>query len=116
MLFNLYIDDMDAVFDETCNPVEIQNTRLNHFLYADDLVLLSHTKEGLQNCLDRVHKWADSKRLTISIAKSKSMVFNLSGRLEKHKFMINGEALENVLTHFATLDLKLRVVAPLTMQ
>ena len=98
MLFNLYIDDIGEIFDETCNPVEIQNTYLNHFLYADDLVLLSHTKEGLQNCLDRVHKWADSKRLTISIAKSKSMIFNLSGRLEKQIFKINGEPLENVNT------------------
>ena len=62
LLFNIYIDDIKYIFDETCNPTEIRETKINHFLYADDLVLLSLTKEGLQNCLDRLLKLLHKKQ------------------------------------------------------
>ena len=48
MLFNLYIDDVKDIFDEQCDPVTITDTNISHFLYADDLVLVSLTPEGLQ--------------------------------------------------------------------
>ena len=35
MLFNLYIDDIKNIFDDQCDPVSIQNVKINHFLYAD---------------------------------------------------------------------------------
>ena len=96
MLFNLYIDDMNEIFDESCDPVEFQNDLLSHFLYADDLVLISQSRDGLQNCLNKVHEFASSKNLTISIKKSKCMVFNQTGRLEKRIFTVNGSTLETV--------------------
>ena len=55
ILFNLYIDDIDVVFRDNCDPVELQGIKLSHFLYADDLVIISRTEEGLQKVvLDRV--------------------------------------------------------------
>ena len=96
MIFNLYIDDIDEIFDESCQPVDIQNESLNHFLYADELVIVSQSREGLQNSLDSVHKFGVSKNLQINISKSKCMVFNQSGRLEKHIFTINKDPVENV--------------------
>ena len=77
MLFNLYIDDIDEIFDESCQPVDIQNESLNHFLYAGDLVIVSQSREGLQNSLERVHKFAVSKNLKINISKSKCMVYGI---------------------------------------
>ena len=35
MLFNLYIDDIKDIFDEQCEPINIHNTKINHFLYAE---------------------------------------------------------------------------------
>ena len=96
MLFNLYIDDINDIFDEQCDPVTLTDININHFLYADDLVLLSHSKEGLQRCLDRVHKHSSDKYLTINISKSKTMIFNPPGRLIKQYFTINGTTLEPV--------------------
>ena len=96
MLFNLYIDDIDNVFDDTCDPITIQNERLNHFLYADDLVILSQSNEGLQKCIDKVFEFSESKHLTISVKKSKTMVFNISGKFIKEPFTLNGKALEAV--------------------
>ena len=98
MLFNLYIDDIEKVFDDSCCPIEFQNKNINHFLYADDLVLISESREGLQNSLDKVHHFANSKHLTISVPKSKTITFNYTGRMIKDSFTLNKEALEHVQT------------------
>ena len=96
MLFNLYIDDIKDVFDEQCDPVTITDTKISHFLYADDLVLVSLSPEGLQRSLDKISEYSTIKTLTISIKKSKTMIFNAGGRLIKRQFKINGETLESV--------------------
>ncbi len=37
--------------------MKIGNTKLSILLYADDIVLLSDTENGLQVMLNGVHKW-----------------------------------------------------------
>ena len=98
MLFNLYIDDVKDIFDPRCDPVTITDTDITHFLYADDLVLVSLSHEGLQRSLDKVSEYSRKKSLTISIKKSKSMIFNRAGRLINTQFYINNEPLEPVKT------------------
>ena len=61
MLFNLYIDDINEIFDDQCDPVTVHDLRLNHFLYADDLALLSLSQSGLQRCLDLVSDFSLNK-------------------------------------------------------
>ena len=60
MLFNLYIDDVNDIFDDQCDPVTLTDTNISHFLYADDLVLVSLTPEGLQRSLDKVSAYSKS--------------------------------------------------------
>ena len=96
MLFNLYIDDIKEIFDEECGPVTLQNTILNHFLYADDLIILSLSKEGLQRALDKTYLYAKTNLLTISVKKSKSMIFNSSGKFLRETFHIGDENIEPV--------------------
>ena len=79
-----------------CVAIEFQNESLNHFLYADDLVIISQSKEGLQNSLNSLHNFASTKHLTINITKSKCMIFNSAGRHLKSDFTINNEPIENV--------------------
>ena len=57
-LFNLYIDDISEIFDEKCDPVVMQDTKINHFFIHDDLALVSLTSEGLQNCLDKTYAFS----------------------------------------------------------
>ena len=107
MLLNLYIDDIDLVFNESCDPIEFQGVNLSHFLYADDLVIISSTEEGLQNSLDNLYNYSMQKDLVISIKKSKTMIFNLPGRLIKKQFKINQKPLEPVQSFcYLGFDLK----------
>ena len=76
----------------------MQGMQISHFLYADDLVLLSLTKEGLQLNLDRLNKYAEDNGLKINVNKTKTMVFNYSGRLIWHSFSIGNKRLQQVQT------------------
>ena len=70
---------------------------VNCLMYADDVVLLSNSKEGLQKSLSSLQKYCDSWNLKINIEKTKILIFNKSGKLLKNdKFFINGILLENV--------------------
>ena len=48
LLFNIFIDDMKKIFDDSCVPVKMLERPLPHLLYADDLVLMSTSETGLE--------------------------------------------------------------------
>ena len=98
MLFNLFIEDVADIFGEDTYPIKMQGHSINYFLYADDLVLLSENANGLQNCLHSLGTYAEKKSLTISIKKSKTMIFNAAGLFVKKQFYIKENALEPVNT------------------
>ena len=73
ILFNICINDLNEIFDKTfCQPAKMKDLTLNNLLYADDLVLVSETSSGLQNCLDRLQEYCDQWRLTVNIKKKKN--------------------------------------------
>ena len=107
MLFNLYIDDIKEIFDDQCDPVTVHDLQLNHFLYADDLALLSLSQSGLQRCLDHVFDFSLKKRLSINIDKSKTLTFNKGGKYIKDSFTMGGRRLEPVQSFcYLGLDVK----------
>ena len=57
---------------------------VNCLMYADDVVLLSSSKEGLQHSLSSLQKYCDSWNLKINIEKTKILIFNKSGKLLKN--------------------------------
>ena len=65
-LFNLFINDIPDIFDSSCEPVKIGNKYINCLMYADDLILLSETETGLQNCLDRLNDYVKKWQLQIN--------------------------------------------------
>ena len=52
LMFNLYVNDLPFCFNQSHDPVIVGKYLTNVLMYADDLVLLSTSKEGLQKCLD----------------------------------------------------------------
>ena len=52
-LSNIFQNDMHDIFDNsTCDPVKLGNMSFNSLSWADDLVLISSSKNGLQTCLN----------------------------------------------------------------
>ena len=57
--------------DYNHDPVAIGKYLTNVLMYADDLVLMSTSKEGLQKCLDDLHIYCKNWKLTINTDKTK---------------------------------------------
>ena len=97
-LFNLFLNDLfTQLRNGNCDPVSLNNVdHINALAYADDIVLLSTSKEGLQRAINLTDKYCDMWRLKINKSKTKSMVFSRGNKKINTTFHVNGAALENV--------------------
>ena len=58
LLSNVFINDIDEIFDHSVSePVVLNSTTLNCLIYADNILLLSESKEGLQSCLNSLQTY-----------------------------------------------------------
>ncbi|MCG8431127.1 MAG: hypothetical protein MJA29_08130, partial [Candidatus Omnitrophica bacterium] len=80
----------------SCHPVSLDSSKFSCLLYADDIVLLSETAEGLQNCLNGLQKFCSSWGLSVNLKKTKILVFNKVGKKEKTSFLFKNMTIENV--------------------
>ena len=61
-------------------------SEVKYLLFADDLVLLSPTKDGLQQYLDVLHRFCQTWALTVHLSKTKIMVFQKRSSRQHHKY------------------------------
>ena len=95
ILFNLFIDDINNIFDQNCAPLSLMDVELYHLLYTDDLILMSSSPEGLQNSLNALGTYCQAWELTVNIKKRKVMIFNPAGKmLTDHKLSYLSQTLE----------------------
>lgn len=99
MLFNLYLNEIPTLLDaENTDPVLLPDgSRLNCLLYADDLVLISHTATGLQTALSTLAQFCSDWLLNINPKKTKVLIFQKKLRkstLDKQRFYINSDKIE----------------------
>lgn len=86
---------MVKIFDVTCDPTLIDNKRIYCLMYADDVILISESANGLQNCLNKLSDYCETWNLCINIDKTKVMIFNKSGKvIRKYIFRYNDHVLE----------------------
>jgi hypothetical protein len=70
-----------------------------HLAFADDVVLLASSPEGLQRQLDALALFCDLRQLTVNLGKTKVMIFNgLKKSLDLH-FFFRGEEIEITNTY-----------------
>ena len=81
LLFKIFLSDLPGIFDSACDPVQLYDTKISCLLYADDLILLSESPNGLQLCLNKLDIYCNKWNLEVNISKTKIMVFNKSGRI-----------------------------------
>ena len=66
---------MVKIFENICDPITINNIKLSCLMYADDIVLISESAKGLQNCLNKLSNYCDIWNLSVNIDKYK--VYNI---------------------------------------
>ena len=69
----------------TIGPL-VYDCKVNHLLYADDLVLMSTTEEGLQSNIDMVNEYCTNWGLAVNTDKSKVMTFSKTEFMLKDRF------------------------------
>ena len=75
-LFNIFVNDLSFIFEsDESYPLKLIHSRIGSLLFADDLLILSESKEGLQNSLNKLSKFCDNWQLTLNIKKTKTMIF-----------------------------------------
>ena len=78
-LFGLYVDDIERTLLADATAMDLpcmhDGRPVPPLLYADDLVLMATSPEGLQKQLDALQAYADSWGLTVNAGKTKVVAF-----------------------------------------
>lgn len=96
--FNIFIDGIvsDLKQNVKCEPVHVKNLNVNSLLYADDIVILSESKSGLQTSLDFLYNYCSNWKIQINDDKSKIMIFNSNSKHQSINFTSNGNTMRVV--------------------
>ena len=96
ILFNLFINDIDKVFDERfCHPAAMDILKLSNLLYVDDLIVISETRADLQSCLDNLQAYCQKWKLTVNNKKTNIMLMEKrQSPAQMHRFSLKKEPLE----------------------
>ena len=74
-LFKIFIEDLPKYLDlET--GIQMGDILINYLLHADDLVLISETRAGLQRLLRGLETFCKRWHITVNLLKTNVMVFN----------------------------------------
>ena len=101
LLFNLYLNDIPFLLDNSCDTDSIilsNGLPLNCLCYADDLFLISRSASGLQKQIDVLQNYVETWLLKINRHKTKVVIFQKQNRKatwEKYSFFLNGNQIVN---------------------
>ena len=98
LLFNIFLSDLpDQLNNGDARPVRISETEsLNSLIWADDLLILSETENGLNTMLKNLTSYTEQNLMHVNLDKTKCMIFNKTGRLIKRTFLLGNKRLEIV--------------------
>ena len=110
MFFNLFINDLPMLLEkhntqsEESESPELFNTQICFLLFADDLVIFSLAKNGLQEKLDLLKKYCRQWDLNLNLEKTKVVILNKQGNtIKKCKFYYRGKEIE-IASQYTYLD------------
>ena len=98
LLFNLYVNDLAFSFNNILSDPFVlpSGIKLNSLFYADDLIILSRSKVGLQNCLNELSSYCNSWMLRINPKKTKIMILQRWTKRCDYVFHIGSEIIDIV--------------------
>jgi hypothetical protein len=100
ILFNSFINDIIPLFHEAdSQPPSLVSKTVGCLLYADDLVIISTSPDGLKKSLEKMNSYCNKWKLEVNLAKSKVMCLNKQGKFMKRDFTLGSENLECVKSY-----------------
>ncbi len=116
-LFNIYINQLANILEHA--PIQglaLHDTEIKCLLYADDLVLLSPTEEGLQDSLNLLEDYCQTWALTVNLQKTRVMMFQKRSRSQgpTHTFTLSHRTIETTKT-YTYLGLKITSTGNFTL-
>ena len=96
-LFGLYVDGLEKHLLQTSgiDAPELIGELVPLLLYADDLILMSTSKEGLQRQIDALADFCAGRQLEVNLSKTKIVVFE-TRRSDCAPFVFQGKVVERV--------------------
>ena len=61
ILFNTFINKLPTVNDQSCDQVQLGGRDMNCLLWADDLMVVSKSAEGLQAAIDKTFQFKKNR-------------------------------------------------------
>jgi hypothetical protein len=97
LLFGLYLDALEGCLDSRkCNAPALVDMHVWLFFFANDLVLTSESKVGLQEQLNVLQQFCAERGFIVNVKKTKVMVFNSVDPYQE--FVFEGDVIECVKT------------------
>ena len=86
LLFLLFVSDLPQVVFDVSDIVRV-------IMFADDLVMFSTSKKGIQKCLNELSRYCLKNRLEVNLGKTKVLKFRNGGKCDE-VFFYNGKKIE----------------------
>ena len=90
LFFNIYMDELCTNLSEIETEAPIINDhKVPCLFWADDLLLISKSKQGLQKQIEIVDQYCSHWKFTLNVEKTKTVIFNNAGAtFEKNRYNI----------------------------
>ncbi len=86
-LFNIYIDELTQLLENSSAPgLDLEGKEVKCLLYADDLLLLSQTKQGMQEYLNILHDYCINWAIKVNLDKTEIVIFQKKARSKSKKY------------------------------
>ena len=71
LIFNLFIDDLPDHYDDQCDPVLMNNQKVQALMFADDVMVLSQSSQGLKRAINITVNYFNDISLTVNFDKTR---------------------------------------------
>ena len=75
LIFNVYVNDLESHLARQGTGVSIFDVKFLLLLYADDVVIISDTPEGLQSQINKLFVYCQRWKLSLNTKKSQIIGF-----------------------------------------
>ena len=104
------INDLPNHFNDHCDPVIISEQKVQALMFADDVMIVSQSADGLKRAINITVNYFHDINLKVNFDKSQVMIFNARGVLldkdPEHQFHARGQVLR-VVSEYTYLGIKL---------